>query len=144
MLWLNPDSTITRTPGTAARISGQRLEPVHPGHGEVEQHEVGLQLGGQLHGGDPVGGLPHDGQPVVGLHPGPQQHPQVLGVVDDQDAVRALQLHHLLLRRPVGLGLVPITAGVVRTRSPGCRPIPSSGSSRSSIMARAADRVRSR
>ena len=83
---------MTRTPGHRRADQRQCLETVHPRHREVEQHQVGLQLGGHLHGGHAVGGLAHDGQAVVGLHPGAQQQPQVLGVVDDQDAVQALEV----------------------------------------------------
>ena len=87
---------MTRTPGHRRADQRQRLEPVHARHREVEHHQVGLQLGGQLDRSQPVGGLADDREPVARLHAGPQQHPEVFGVVDDEDPVRVFLVDGLL------------------------------------------------
>ena len=63
---------------------GQRLEAVHHGHRQVEQHDVGLLEADALDAGQAVPGLADDLEPATGEGQA-QQLAQVVGVVDDDD-----------------------------------------------------------
>ena len=68
---------------------GQGRQAVHPGHGDVQQHRVGLEAAGEVDGVGAVGALAlHDrgaGQPELG----PDQGADLGRVVDDHDPHRA-------------------------------------------------------
>ena len=73
----------------ALQHQGQGRQAVHPGHGDVQQHGVGLEATSQVDGVGAVGALAlHDrgaGQPELG----PDQGADLGRVVDDHDPHRA-------------------------------------------------------
>ena len=82
----------------------QRLEAVHHGHRQVEQHDVGLLEADALDAGQAVAGLADDLEPAT-REGQAQQLAQVVGVVDDDDAHRSGALGDRDHRgRPLGLG----------------------------------------
>src|SRR5262249_25425953 len=70
------------------REMARRLEPVHPGHANVEQHHVRMQLARQAHGLLAVGALGRDLDPVELAEQAPQSLARRGLVVDDQYPLR--------------------------------------------------------
>ena len=81
-------STTTRALGQTSPDLRQRLEPVHHGHGEVEQHEVGLQLLGAAYALEAVLRLGDHLEVTVLLEGDAEQETEVGGVVDDDRGER--------------------------------------------------------
>ena len=69
----------------AAQPDQQRLG-IRAGHLEVEHDDVGLLVGGELHGGVAVAHLADDLDAALGLQRVAQQRAQLGGVVAEQDA----------------------------------------------------------
>ena len=76
------------TSGCRSADLGDRLEPVHVGHREVEQHCGRAGLGDALEGGGAVAGLPHHLEVGALLHPEADQLAQLRHVVDQEDRDR--------------------------------------------------------
>ena len=63
-------STTTSHSGRSLAQPGQRAEAVEPGHGQVEQDQIGLEPGGGLDRLFAVGGLSDHVEAVLGQQPG--------------------------------------------------------------------------
>ncbi len=78
------------------------LEPVHPGHPDVHQHDVGDELHGAAEGGLAVVGLAHHLDVRLGVEQRPKARPDQRLVVGEQDPDHA----------------APSSGSVARTRKP--------------------------
>ena len=126
------------TRGRGVLEQRDRLEAVEPGHREVEQQDVGLQLADALDAGRGVAGLADDAHVGVLLQREAQQRAQLGHVVAQEHA----DLSSLMRRG--GSFFSTTTAGVARRRSPGPSSIAVPGSpSRSVMIARARTSVSS-
>ena len=71
---------------------GDRFEPAHPRHEEIEHDRVRCQLDAAVDGFPPIARFPDDLETfLLQLHP--QQQPHVRLVVDDEDTDGAMPVH---------------------------------------------------
>jgi hypothetical protein len=81
------EAAVHHDAGAGRRLEqpGQRLEAVHHRHRDVEEHQVGSVLAGQLDRLDAVRGLSDHAELAGKAQPGPHQRAHVVGVVHDHD-----------------------------------------------------------